>query len=155
MKRDLLEIEKILHDLDNEEACIVEIKVSTDSMQPLINAQEKQAFLLIHRKPKIGDIILYRIEDKLYCHRIIAEVSGGYITKGDNCLFPDKVTINQNNILGFLVFQSARKKIMNMVQLLKMYIYSKYPVFIFYNYHKKRGAYIKYLLSRFCMFQYK
>lgn len=155
MGSSIYEINKFLHNLNSDEICIIEINVLTDSMKPLINASEKHSFQLVRRKPKIGDIALFNIEDKLYCHRVIAEISEYYITKGDNCLFPDKVTIDEKNIMGFFVLNTTKKKIVNAVQLLKMYVYNNFPIFIFYNYQKKQGVYFKYVLSRVCMFLYK
>jgi len=53
---------------------------------------------------KEGDIIIYRLGDKLIIHRIIKVVEGeGYIVKGDNNPAPDPILVRDNMVVAKVI----------------------------------------------------
>jgi len=63
--------------------------VTSESMSPTL---EKGDLFVINpfAKGKVGDIIVFKLRDRWTVHRIFAETSGGYITKGDNNIATDQ-----------------------------------------------------------------
>ena len=79
----------------------------TDSMEPTIPrgslAVTAPVWLV---KPKIGDVILYRIRitnEYLVLHRVVGATQEGYMTKGDNRVFRDPWTVRAKDIVGVAV----------------------------------------------------
>lgn len=74
------------------------------SMMPAI---EPGDVVIIDRNPEnieIGDIIVYRYQDKLIGHRVIAIVEEGVIAKGDNNPYPDNL-VPWDKIVGKIVWE--------------------------------------------------
>lgn len=79
----------------------------TDSMEPVI---PKGSLVLVAPawlvKPKIGDVILYRIKitnEYLVLHRVVGTTQKGYLTKGDNRAFRDPWTARAEDVAGVVV----------------------------------------------------
>lgn len=73
-------------------------EVSGRSMWPTLESAD-----LIHFTPHpphhIGDILLFDDGQRLIVHRLHAREDGAYVTKGDNCRFPD-APVSADSILG-------------------------------------------------------
>ena len=62
-------------------------KISGHSMQPLITDGDLllvNAWAYLFRQPKIGEIVVFRQADKLFCKRITAMEGRDYAVAGDN-----------------------------------------------------------------------
>lgn len=51
----------------------------------------------------IGDIVTFGKGNNFVSHRIIGEINGKYVTKGDNNLFPDLVLVDSDNVVCKLI----------------------------------------------------
>lgn len=76
-------------------------KTSGFSMRPFLKEGEKLVIKKTAAKDlRIGDIILYRLDNRLVCHRLIKKTKGYSIyTRGDNCDKSDG-PISQDAVLG-------------------------------------------------------
>lgn len=77
------------------------VSVVSDSMEPVLHRGD----LLFVTKPddlKVDNIVIYQRPEVHFTivHRIIKEVDGGYIIKGDNNPVPDKGIVQKSQILG-------------------------------------------------------
>jgi len=76
--------------------------VVSDSMEPTLSKND----LIVVKKKKdyyVGDIIVYKVNNKLVIHRIVRIEESEVITKGDANEFEDK-SINMDDIYGKLDF---------------------------------------------------
>jgi len=76
---------------------------SSGSMTPTI--REGDAFFINpFKSPEVGDIIIFEANGKWTVHRIVGEMDGGFITKGDNNVATDqqngKPPISYENVAG-------------------------------------------------------
>lgn len=133
MDHSLQTIIKISHTISADHTYSVTICVATDSMMPLIKPKEKSDFLLCKTTPKIGDIVLMKFNDRLYCHRVIGRIHEYYLTKGDNCIWHDIKSIHKNEIYGFLVISGFKKQLQNLFQKIKLLGYICCPIVLLYH----------------------
>ena len=80
--------------------------VPTRSMEPTIK-HHTVVFCKEAKEYKVGDIAIYKSANgKKIIHRIVDENYGEYTFKGDNNEVEDIMTVEQDQIVGKLVFQS-------------------------------------------------
>ena len=80
---------------------------NTNSMDPLLDENANAIKIKPSQDLKIGDIISYKINDRIVIHRIVEinedELGEYYIVKGDNNNYPDKTKVRFEQITGVLV----------------------------------------------------
>lgn len=57
--------------------------VYSGSMSPTLNRGDLFFINPLARDPDVGDVVVFRLGEKWTVHRVVAEVNGGYVTKGD------------------------------------------------------------------------
>jgi signal peptidase len=76
-------------------------KIISNSMYPIL---KKGDVAIVERigfeEIKIGDIIAFKIEDKIFIHRVVIIRNNIITTKGDNNLYNDNVKISFANYIG-------------------------------------------------------
>ena len=85
----------------------VKLKTNGSSMLPTIySGQIVKARSVKRNSLRVGNIILFHIDNQLYIHRIIYQEyvkdEFMYLTKGDSCDSLDDWVITNNNIVGII-----------------------------------------------------
>ena len=77
-------------------------EVKGSSMWPLIR-QNKDLCVIVKTPKNLNkyDVVLYKRDDQIILHRIIAIENGEYVIAGDNC-YQKEYGIKKNNIIGIL-----------------------------------------------------
>lgn len=78
--------------------------VLSGSMEPVIHTGSLVYISEQEGEPEVGDIVAYKIGDLPVVHRIIEEVDGGYITKGDANEAVDLAIVEPSKVIGKYVF---------------------------------------------------
>ena len=78
--------------------------VVSGSMEPKIMTGSLCMIKENSRVPQKGDIVAFQRGKITVVHRIVKEVNGGYVTKGDNNDAEDPGVLKKENIKGFEMF---------------------------------------------------
>ncbi len=83
---------------------IFTFKLYGNSMQPALNeASILSAIKLSSNEYCVGDIVLYKDDNKIIAHRIIEMDTDMVITKGDNVVLPDPPFLKENILAKVLI----------------------------------------------------
>lgn len=78
--------------------------IKSDSMSPTLNKNDLVFINIFDRNFNEGDIVVFNSNGDWICHRIVREVEGGYITKGDRNIATDqfggKEIVTRERIVG-------------------------------------------------------
>ena len=71
------------------------------SMQPMLK-QGRDSVVIVKKTERldVGDVALYKREDTLVLHRVIAVFEGGYVMRGDNTTASE--TVLEDDVIGVL-----------------------------------------------------
>lgn len=122
--------------------CYIEVglHIISDSMEPLIRKGSYINVSVGAYKIKRGDVIVYSGVDRSYCcHRVIAIQGDFCITKGDNNKLCDSMKVSIKSIVGVVLFDNLRLKIMNLYYSFLAICYLFYGPIILYL---KRNIYV-------------
>ena len=81
----------------------VPLAILSNSMQPNINRGDAVIYNKNYNELKVGDIIVFSIENKIVVHRIYKiNENGTFITKGDNNESIDNWVVEEANVIGIV-----------------------------------------------------
>jgi len=109
MKIDLIQLEVLKSRLSKEHT--IEIKIISDSMQPLLKIDETVTVIPFEKKCEIFDLIVFWRNDKLFCHymwRDQISFNNSVITRSLKEPYSDEKPVERIHILGTIKDKKIR-----------------------------------------------